>query len=118
MALSEEQLRKEFRRVDKDNDGSITIDELKKFYMPMQEMLGVKPEAAEQEIKGLLKRLDTDNSGTISFEGKYLFLKFLLTCSFFYRIQIVLWKIILSINTFTNTYIFEKNSSLNKKCLL
>jgi Ca2+-binding EF-hand superfamily protein len=72
MALSEEQLRKEFRRVDKNNDGSITVEELKKFYLPMQEMLGVKPEVAEKEIQGLLKRLDTDNSGTISFEGRYL----------------------------------------------
>lgn len=69
-ALSEEQLRKEFRRVDKDNDGSITVDELRKYYLPMQEMLGVKAEVAEQEIQGLLKRLDSDNSGTISFEGK------------------------------------------------
>jgi Ca2+-binding EF-hand superfamily protein len=91
MALSEEQLRKEFRRVDKDNDGSITIDELKKFYMPMQEMLGVKPEAAEQEIKGLLKRLDTDNSGTISFEGKYLFLKKILINLFFFFIEFKLF---------------------------
>jgi len=68
-SLSEEQLRKEFRRVDKDNDGTITIEELKKYYLPMQEMLGVNPKVAEQEIQGLLKRLDTDNSGTISFEG-------------------------------------------------
>ncbi len=35
----------------------------------MQEMLGVNPEAAEQEIQGLLNRLDTDHSGTITFEG-------------------------------------------------
>ncbi|CAF0747115.1 unnamed protein product [Adineta ricciae] len=67
-ALSEEQLRKEFRRVDKDDDGSITIEELRKYYLPMQEMLGVRPEVAEQEIQGLIKRLDSDNNGTISFE--------------------------------------------------
>ena len=69
-SLTEEQLRREFRRIDKDNDGSITVEELKKFYLPMQEMLGVSPQVAEQEIIGLLKRLDTDHSGTISFEGK------------------------------------------------
>ncbi|UJR10084.1 hypothetical protein I4U23_014306 [Adineta vaga] len=67
-SLSEEQLRKEFRRVDKDDDGSITIEELKKYYLPMQEMLGINPLVAEQEIQGLVKRLDNDNSGTISFE--------------------------------------------------
>lgn len=69
MSLTEEQLRKEFRRVDKDNDGSITLAELRNYYLPMQEMLGVNPKVAEQEIQGLIKRLDTDNSGTISFEG-------------------------------------------------
>lgn len=68
--MSEEQLRKEFRRMDKDNDGSITAEELKKYYLPMQEMLGIDPKMAEQEMQGLLRRLDTDNSGTISFEGK------------------------------------------------
>lgn len=68
--MSEEQLRKEFRRVDKDNDGTITVEELRKYYLPMQEYLGIAPQMAEQEIQGLLKRLDTDNSGTISFEGK------------------------------------------------
>ena len=69
-SLNEEQLRREFRRIDKDDDGSITIDELKKYYLPMQEMLGISPQVAEQEIIGLLKRLDADHSGTISFEGK------------------------------------------------
>ena len=68
-SVNEEQLKKEFRRIDKDDDGSITVEELKKYYMPMQEMLGVAPQVAEQEIRGLLKRLDVDNSGTISFEG-------------------------------------------------
>ena len=67
--MSDEQLKKEFRRIDKDNDGSVTVEELKKYYLPMQEMLGVAPQVAEQEIRGLLKRLDVDNSGTISFEG-------------------------------------------------
>jgi Ca2+-binding EF-hand superfamily protein len=74
-SMSEEQLRKEFRRVDKDNDGSITIAELKKYYLPMQEMLGISPQVAEQEIQGLLKRLDTDHSGTISFEGRFFFIR-------------------------------------------
>ena len=69
-SITEEQLRREFRRIDKNDDGSITIEELKSYYVPMQEMLGVSPEVAKQEIIGLLKRLDVDNSGTISFEGK------------------------------------------------
>ena len=55
-SVNEEQLKKEFRRIDKDDDGSITVEELKKYYMPMQEMLGVAPQVAEQEIRGLLKR--------------------------------------------------------------
>ncbi|CAF3320220.1 unnamed protein product [Rotaria socialis] len=72
-SLSDEQLRKEFRRIDKDNDGSITVNELRNYYKPMQEMIGVSPEMAEQEIQGLIKRLDIDNSGTISFEEFKLF---------------------------------------------
>ena len=59
-ALSDEQLKKEFRRIDKDNDGSITVEELEKYYLPMQEM------------RGLLKRLDVDNSGVNSFEGSII----------------------------------------------
>jgi Ca2+-binding EF-hand superfamily protein len=90
-SLTEEQLRKEFRRVDKNNDGTITVAELRKYYLPMQEMLGVKPELAEQEIQGLLKRLDTDNSGTISFEGINFFIYiFIELFCFFSRIQIIL----------------------------
>lgn len=69
-STTEEQLRREFRRIDKNDDGSITVEELKNYYIPMQEMLGMSPEVAKQEIIGLLKRLDVDNSGTISFEGK------------------------------------------------
>ncbi|CAF1260454.1 unnamed protein product [Rotaria sordida] len=72
-SLSEEQLRKEFRRMDKNGDGSITVEELRQYYKPMQEMLGVAPELVEQEIQGLIKRLDVDDSGTISFEEFKLF---------------------------------------------
>ncbi|CAF1066107.1 unnamed protein product [Rotaria sordida] len=72
-SLSEEQLRKEFRRMDKDGDGSITVEELRQYYKPMQEMLGVAPALVEQEIQGLIKRLDVDDSGTISFEEFKLF---------------------------------------------
>jgi Ca2+-binding EF-hand superfamily protein len=73
---SDEQLEKEFRRIDKDHDNSITIDELRKYYLPMQEMLGMSPQLAEQEILGLVKRLDKDGSGTISLEGKHNSLSF------------------------------------------
>lgn len=72
MSLTEEQLQKEFDRVDKDKNGTITVEELRKYYLPMQEMLGIAPQLAEQEIRGLIKRLDVDDSGTISFEGKAL----------------------------------------------
>ena len=68
--ISDEQLRKEFKRLDKDNDGTITIEELKQYYIPMQEMLGIAPQLVEQEIRGLIKRLDVNNDGVISFEGK------------------------------------------------
>jgi Ca2+-binding EF-hand superfamily protein len=67
---SDEKLEKEFKRLDKDNDGSITIEELRKYYLPMQEMLGIAPQLAEQEMQGLIKRLDIDGNGKISFEGK------------------------------------------------
>lgn len=67
---SDEQLEKQFKQIDKDHDGLITIDELRKYYLPMQEMLGLSPQLAEQEIVGLMRRLDTDNGGTISLEGK------------------------------------------------
>jgi Ca2+-binding EF-hand superfamily protein len=69
-SLNDEQLKKEFGRIDKNKDGSITVEELKKYYLPMQEMLGIAPQLAEQEINGLVKRLDVDHDGTISFEGK------------------------------------------------
>ncbi|CAF2679677.1 unnamed protein product [Rotaria sp. Silwood2] len=67
-SLTEEQLRKEFRRMDKNGDGSITVDELRQYYKPIQEMIGTSPEIIEKEIQGLIKRLDVDDSGTISFE--------------------------------------------------
>jgi len=67
---ADEQLEKEFKRMDTNNDNAITIEELKKYYLPMQEMLGISPQLAELEIQGLVKRLDTDQNGTISFEGK------------------------------------------------
>jgi Ca2+-binding EF-hand superfamily protein len=67
---SDEQLEKEFRRIDKNNDQSITVEELRKYYVPMQEMFGISPQLAEQEMQGLMRRLDTDHSGTISLEGK------------------------------------------------
>ena len=67
---SDEQLEKQFKQIDNDHDGSITMDELRKYYLPMQEMLGIAPQLAEQEIIGLMRRLDKDNGGTISLEGK------------------------------------------------
>lgn len=67
---ADEQLEKEFKRIDKNNDKSITITELKNYYLPMQEMLGIAPQLAEQEIQGLIKRLDTDHNGKISLDGK------------------------------------------------
>lgn len=90
---SDEQLEKEFKKIDKDNSGSITVDELRKYYLPMQEMLGVSPQLAEQEIVGLMRRLDTDHGGTITLEGKektlfFLFLEKTMNC--YCRIQEIL----------------------------
>jgi Ca2+-binding EF-hand superfamily protein len=81
--LTDEQLRKEFKRLDKNNDDTISIEELRKYYLPMQEMLGIAPTVAEQEIQALLKRLDSNRDGTISFDGrkKFLFI-FFLDCLF------------------------------------
>ena len=67
---SEEQLKKAFDRIDKSGDGKISVDELKNYYLPMQEILGVNKEVALQELRGLLRRLDVDESGTVTFEGK------------------------------------------------
>lgn len=72
MALNEEQLRREFNKIDKNGDGSITVEELENYYIPRIQMLGISPEVARQEIIGLVKRLDVDNSGTIDFEGLFL----------------------------------------------
>jgi Ca2+-binding EF-hand superfamily protein len=83
---TDEQLRKEFKRMDKNNDNTITIEELKKYYLPMQEMLGISPQLAELEIQGLVKRLDNDQNGTISFEGKKRC--FSIDCLYFYSCRI------------------------------
>ncbi|UJR35980.1 hypothetical protein I4U23_028721 [Adineta vaga] len=67
-ALSEEQLRKEFEKLDKSKDGTITVDELRTYYLPMQDMLGISPQLAELEIQGLLKKLDNDHDEKITFD--------------------------------------------------
>ncbi|CAF0831433.1 unnamed protein product [Adineta ricciae] len=67
-ALSDEQLRIEFDKLDTNKDNAITIDELRKYYIPMQEMLGISKQLAESEIEGLIKRLDTDNDRKITFD--------------------------------------------------
>ena len=69
-AQSDEQLKKAFDRIDKSRDGIITVEELKNYYLPMQEMIGTNKEVALQELRGLLRRLDIDESGTITFDGK------------------------------------------------
>jgi Ca2+-binding EF-hand superfamily protein len=69
-AITEDKIQKEFRRLDKNDDKSITIEELRKYYLPIQEMFGVPPPVAEQEIQGLLQRLDSNNDGKISFDGR------------------------------------------------
>ncbi|CAF4151319.1 unnamed protein product [Rotaria magnacalcarata] len=67
--ITEEQLQKEFRRLDKDDSKFITVDELRQYYLPMQEMLGISNALAEQEILGFMKRFDDDGNRKISFEG-------------------------------------------------
>jgi len=67
---SDEELEKQLKRLNKDNDKPITIVELRKYYLLTQEKLGIAPQLAEQEIQGLIKRLDIDANGKISFEGK------------------------------------------------
>lgn len=72
-AANQEELKRAFAKIDKNGDGSITVDELKNYYLPMQEMLGINKEVALQELKGLMRRLDVDESGTITFDGTILF---------------------------------------------
>ena len=67
--LSDGQLQIEFDKLDTNKDNAITIDELRKYYVPMQEMLGISKQLAESEIEGLIKRLDTDDNGKITFDG-------------------------------------------------
>ncbi|CAF0825742.1 unnamed protein product [Adineta steineri] len=69
-SLSDDQLEKEFDKIDKSKDKTITVEELRKYYVPMQKMLGMSPQLAEVEIDGLIKRLDTNHDGNITFEGK------------------------------------------------
>ena len=68
--ISEHQLQKEFQRLDKNDDKVITIEELRKYYLPIQEMHGVPLPVAEKEVQVLLQRLDSNNDGTISFDGR------------------------------------------------
>ena len=68
--FTDEQLKKEFDKIDKDRDNAITIEELKTYYLPMQEMMGISRQLAEMEIQGMVKRLDVDHNDRITFEGK------------------------------------------------
>ena len=84
-SVTDEQLEKEFKRIDKNDDKTISVEELRKYYVPMQEMLGISSQVAELEIQSLIKRLDTDNSGKIDFEGKklYFLIDYIYTYSIF-----------------------------------
>jgi Ca2+-binding EF-hand superfamily protein len=66
----EELFEKEFRRIDKNDDKFITIDELRSYYLPLKQIFGTPRSLAEQEIQSLLKRIDTDGDGKISLEGR------------------------------------------------
>ena len=112
---TDEQLEKQFKQIDKDHSGSITIDELKKYYLPMQEMLGIAPQLAEQEIIGLMRRLDTDHGGTISLEGKQTELFFSNETRLFFRIQEIHVSTLKSIETSTDIcFLFLRKMHLIK----
>ena len=51
MSLSEEQLRKEFRRVDKDNNGSITVEELRAYYLQDKKCLELHPKLLNKKFE-------------------------------------------------------------------
>lgn len=51
-----------FRALDKNGDGSLTLDELRQ---------GLSEIKNGEEILALMKAADTDNSGTINYTGKF-----------------------------------------------
>ena len=54
-------LKDTFKALDKNGDGSLTLEELK---------IGLKDHANGDEILNLMKAADTDGSGTINYTGK------------------------------------------------
>ncbi|CAF2632059.1 unnamed protein product [Rotaria sp. Silwood2] len=66
--FTDEQIEKQFRQMDENNDKLITIAELRSYYIPLKERFGVSQKEAEQQIQRYLKQLDTDRNGNISFE--------------------------------------------------
>ncbi|CAF1160894.1 unnamed protein product [Rotaria sordida] len=73
--LTDQQLEKEFKQMDKNNDKSVTIAELRSYYIPMKERFGVSSKAVEQDVQRYLKRVDTDRNGKISFQEFKFFMQ-------------------------------------------
>ena len=64
---TKEDLRKEFRLFDTNNDGFIDKHELKKV---LQKILP-KLKLSDDEIKRMISNVDTNNDGKIDYNGKY-----------------------------------------------
>jgi len=56
------QLKKEFKKLDKDNSGELDLEEFRALFA--SHMKGTTPE----QMKGLFDFMDTDHSGTVSFQ--------------------------------------------------
>lgn len=74
-STARDDLRKEFRMFDINNDGFIDKDELKKV---LQKLLP-KFKLPDSEIKRMISNVDTNNDGKIDYNGKFFFYFFIYT---------------------------------------
>ena len=62
--LEKERMKAAFRYIDKDNDGHLTLKELKTI------LCHNNSEVSDEEIEQFFKEIDTDGDGKIDYEGK------------------------------------------------
>lgn len=67
--LEKERMKAAFRYIDKDNDGFLTLRELKTILCHNNSGI------SDEEIEQFFKEIDTDGDGKIDYEGAYLLSK-------------------------------------------
>jgi Ca2+-binding EF-hand superfamily protein len=70
------QIRECFKRYDKTEKGSMTIDDLRKF------MDKIGKHMTQVQLDNLFKELNTENNGEINLDGKIIITKLSLNCEF------------------------------------